>query len=85
MYFDFQEDPLPSQHISSKKISFILGDGLIESAVEDDKEKVKKEEKKNKKTSYDVVINFTLYNEKQEKKTYFIDTFYGFIVSLFKF
>lgn len=83
MYLDFKaEDPLPSRHTSSKKISFILGDGPIESAVE---EKVKKEDKNNKKTSYDVVINFTSYNEIQENKTYFIDTFYSFIVSLFKF
>ena len=84
MYLDFKaEDPLPSRHTSSKKISFILGDGPIESAVE---EKVKKEENEKKKnTSCDFVINFTSYNEKQEQKTYSIDTFYSFIVSLFKF
>ena len=79
----------PSYHISSKGLSFILGDGPIESAVEDIEEKVKKEEneenKKKKNTSCDFVINFTSYNKKQDKKTSSIDTFYGFIVSLFKF
>ena len=84
MYFNFEkEDQLPSYHTSSKGLSFILGDGPIESAVE---EKVKKEENEKKKnTSCDFVINFTSYNEKQEQKTYSIDTFYSFIVSLFKF
>ena len=83
MYLDFKaEDPLPSRHTSSKKISFILGDGPIESAVEDVKEE---ENEKKKNTSCDFVINFTSYNEKQEQKTYSIDTFYSFIVSLFKF
>ena len=85
MYFYLEEDPSPSLHTSknNKEISFILGSGYIEDA-EEDTEKIKKEEK-NKNTSYDFVINFTSYNEKQEKKTYSIDTFYGFIVSLFKF
>ena len=83
MYFNFEkEDQLPSYHTSSKGLSFILGDGPIESAVE---EKVKKEHKNNKNTSCDFVINFTSYNKKQDTKTYYIDTFYSFIVSLFKF
>lgn len=83
MYFDLEEASSPSHHTSSKGISFILGDGPIESAVE---EKVKKEENEKKKnTSCDFVINFTSYNKKQDTKTYYIDTFYSFIVSLFKF
>jgi len=83
MYFDFEEeDPLPSLH-RTKRLFFVLGDGPIESAEEDTK-KIKTEEKV-KNTSCDFVINITSYNEKKEKKTYYIDTFYGFIVSLFKF
>jgi len=88
MYGDgnFKYTP-PSLHrsSSSKGISFILGAGPIESAVEDAKEKVKNEEN-NKNTSNDFIINFTFYNHNQEQKNnYYIDTVYGFIVSLFKF
>ena len=88
MYGDgaFKYTP-PSLHrsSSSKGISFILGAGPIESAVEDAKEKVKNEEN-NKNTSNDFVINFTFYNHNQKQKNnYYIDTVYGFIVSLFKF
>ena len=79
MYFDLEEESSPSHHTSSKGISFILGDGLIESVVED----VKEEENKN--TSCDFVINFTSYNKKQDTKTYYIDTFFAFISSLLKF
>jgi len=78
MYFDLEEESSPSHHTSSKGISFILGDGLIESAVEN----VKKE---NKNISFDFVINFTSYNKKQDTKTYYIDTFFAFISSLLKF
>jgi hypothetical protein len=88
MYGDgnFKYTP-PSLHRSSSSngLSFILGAGPIESAVEDAKEKVKNEEN-NKNTSNDFVINFTFYNHNQEQKNnYYIDTVYGFIVSLFKF
>ena len=84
MYFDLEEESSPSLHrTSSKGLFFILGDGPIENAEEDTK-KIKKEEK-NKNTSYDFVINFTSYNQKQDTKNYSIDTFYSFIVSLFKF
>ena len=64
MYRDFEaKDQLPSLHISSQKISFILGAGPIESAVEENE---KKEDKNN-------------------KKTYYIYTFFAFISSLLKF
>jgi len=78
MYFDLEEESSPSHHTSSKGLSFILGDGPIESAVEN----VKKE---NKNISFDFVINFTSYNKKQDTKTYYIDTFFAFISSLLKF
>ena len=74
MYFDLEEESSPSHHTSSKGISFILGDGQIESYGEE-----------NKKIYCDFVINFTSYNKKQDTKTYYIDTFFAFISSLLKF
>ena len=86
MYFDLEEEQLPSLHISkiNKKISFILGSGDIETA--QNVEEVEENKNNIKNTNNNCVINFVFEKQNyQEKKSYSINTLYGFIVSFFKF
>ena len=86
MYFDLEEEQLPSLHISkiNKKISFILGSGDIETA--QNVEEVEENKNNIKNTNNNCVINFVFEKQNyQEKKFYSIDRLYGFIISFFKF
>jgi len=86
MYFNLEEEHTPSLHISkiNKKISFILGAGDIDTAQNIEEDKENKNNIKN--TNNNCVINFIFDNQDyQEKKSYSINTLYGFIVSFFKF
>jgi len=86
MYFDLEEEQLPSLHISkiNKKISFILGSGDIETA--QNVEEVEENKNNIKNTNNNCVINFVFEKQNyQEKNFYSIDRLYGFIISFFKF
>ena len=86
MYFDLEEEQLPSLHSAkiNKKISFILGSGDIETA--QNVEEVEENKNNIKNTNNNCVINFVFEKQNyQEKKFYSIDRLYGFIISFFKF